>query len=169
MNGIISGNMVGGAAPLRTLILTDADGNEFTGVVTGQEVVFTATDNDVREGLVYASDEGISTGTKNIPGYRTTQGVALVLNNSEFSIPLSQYDQYDYTELQCIIAPLESNATDSVASEKIVLYDAVYETNTSEPISELSKDSENKSINLNITNNTGNMYVIHYFTYREED
>lgn len=67
MSGIISGNMVGGASPLRTLILTDADGNEFTGIVTSSEVIFTATDDDVREGVVYASDGGASVGTMELP------------------------------------------------------------------------------------------------------
>lgn len=63
MSGIICGNMVGGAAPLKTLIIEDADGNQLAGVVVGSEVIFTAVDEDVRKGKVYASDNGVSVGT----------------------------------------------------------------------------------------------------------
>lgn len=66
MSGIIAGNMVGGVAPLKTVILEDADGNQVTGVIVGSEVVFTATDEDVRKGKVYASDHGVSVGTLEI-------------------------------------------------------------------------------------------------------
>ena len=69
MSGIISGNMVGGAAPLKTLVITDDEGNELVGVVTGQETIFTANDNDVTKGKIYATDKGISVGTKEMPPY----------------------------------------------------------------------------------------------------
>ena len=61
---MISGNMVGSYSQLgKTFILTDEYGNEITGVVVDQETVFTATDNDVREGKTYASNDGVSVGT----------------------------------------------------------------------------------------------------------
>ena len=167
---MINGNMIGGSAPLKTVILMDENGNEVTGVVTGSEVIFTATDNDVREGVVYASDAGVSTGTKNIPSYRTTKGVCLVSDGDEFSImDMEKYDRYDYTELQCIIAPLETTIEDSIVSDKIVLNNNVYNTNSSVQLSAVTKDYNNKSIKLNIINNSGKDYVIHFFTYREED
>ena len=76
---MISGNMVGSYSQMgKTFILMDENGNEITGVVVDQETVFTATDNDVREGFVYAGDSGVSTGTKNIPSYHTTEGFKLV-------------------------------------------------------------------------------------------
>ena len=59
----ILGNMVGGGAQFKTVILQDEEGNELTGVVVDSEVIFTAEDNDVRAGKVYASDHGVSTGT----------------------------------------------------------------------------------------------------------
>lgn len=62
----IVGNMVGGGAPLKTVIIVDENNNEYVGVVTGSEVIFTATDSDVLEGKVYASDHGVSTGTLKI-------------------------------------------------------------------------------------------------------
>lgn len=170
MSNVIYGNAVGGgAAPLKTLILEDESGNELFGVVTGSEVIFTATDNDVREGMVYASDNGVSIGTNNIPAYRTEQGVCVIFDGDEFVIDeMFEYSMYDYTQLQCIIAPLNSVASASVASDKIVLFDNVYSMNSLVSLATVSKDANNKTINLNITNNSGKDYVIHYFTYREE-
>lgn len=60
----IAGNLVGSYNSIgKTFILVDENGNELTGVVVDQETIFTATDNDVREGKVYASDNGVSVGT----------------------------------------------------------------------------------------------------------
>ena len=66
MSGAIFGNMIGGVAPLRTVILVDDDGNEVVGIITDSEVVFTAEDSDVRKGKIYASDKGVSVGTLEI-------------------------------------------------------------------------------------------------------
>ena len=64
---MISGNIVGTlSAPLRTIVLTDENGEELLGVITDSEVIFTATDNDVLEGKVYATDSGVSVGTLKI-------------------------------------------------------------------------------------------------------
>ncbi len=64
---MISGNMVGAYSSLgKTFILQDEDGNEITGVVVDSEVIFTATDADVRAGKVYASNDGVSIGTLDV-------------------------------------------------------------------------------------------------------
>ena len=61
---MINGNMVGSYSQIgKTLMLVDEDGNEITGVIVDSEVIFTATDNDVRQGKVYASNDGVSVGT----------------------------------------------------------------------------------------------------------
>jgi uncharacterized protein YabE (DUF348 family) len=61
---MINGNMVGSYSQIgKTFTLVDEDGNEISGVVVDQEVIFTATDSDVRQGKVYASDNGVSVGT----------------------------------------------------------------------------------------------------------
>ena len=61
---MIIGNMVGSYSPMgKTMIIVDENGNELLGVITEGEVIFTATDSDVRSGKVYASDEGVSVGT----------------------------------------------------------------------------------------------------------
>lgn len=167
---MISGNMVGSYSQIgKTFIIQDDNGNEITAVVTDQEQIFTATDNDVREGLVYASSDGVSTGTKNIPAYRTSTGYSVVLPNSNFTIPyLTQYDKYNYTELQCIITLFNSDMNDSVSAEKVVINSVVYNVGTSVALSNVIKDAVNKSIDLNIINNSENTYLIRYFTYKEE-
>jgi hypothetical protein len=61
---IIAGNMVGSYSQIgKTFTFVDADGNEVLGVVTDKETILTATDEDVKKGKVYASDNGISVGT----------------------------------------------------------------------------------------------------------
>ena len=166
---MISGNMVGSYSQMgKTFILVDEDGNEITGVVVDQETVFTAGDNDVREGMVYASDRGVSTGTKNIPSYRTTQGKYIVFAGEEFAIELRQYNQYDYTRFQCIIAPYNTTLNNSVGADKVSIGDNVYLVNSTDVLSNITKDSSLKSINLNLAIDNEVDYVIHYFTYKEE-
>lgn len=168
---MISGNMVGSYSQIgKTFILTDTDGNEITtGVIVNQETVFTATDNDVREGMIYASDEGVSTGTKNIPSYRTSEGYELIVPNSVFAITaLSKNNNFDFTSLQCIITLFNSDIENSNASEKIVINNGVYNVGSNVKITDVTKDHINKSINFNITNNSENYYLIQFFTYKEE-
>ena len=165
----IIGNAVGTYSPMgKTFVLVDENGVELTGVVVGQETVFTATDNDVREGFVYASDGGVSTGTKNIPAYRTTQGMRVIMSGQSFSILLDEYDMYDYTALQCIIAKYNVSSGSKVSTDKVVIFDNVYEVNSTTPLSNVTKNANTKSIDLNIVNNTNEIYVIHLFSYKEE-
>ena len=64
---MISGNMVGSYSQIgKTFVLVDENGNEVTGVIVGSEVIFTATDEDVRAGKVYASNDGVSVGTLDV-------------------------------------------------------------------------------------------------------
>lgn len=168
---MISGNMVGTYSQLgKTFIITDVDGNELTGVVVDQETVFTASDNDVREGMIYASDEGVSIGTKNIPIYRTSAGMQVIIPNSNFSIPMPEYNSYDYTVLQCMISLMDfDNIDNSINTSMIVLNDGVYEVNSVNKLANISKNISTQSIDLNISNDSENYYIIHYFTYREEE
>lgn len=168
---MISGNMVGSYSQMgKTFILLDENGNEITGVVVDQEAIFTAGDNDVREGMVYASDDGVSTGTKNIPAYRTTTGRYMIRPNAKFTIPLAQYKQYDYTVFQCMITLIDqSDINNSVNTSMVSIKDAVYEVNSTTKLSDVLKNEVSQTIDLNITNNSENYYFIHYFTYRKEE
>ena len=163
------GNMIGGgSAPLKTLILTDENGNEVVGVVTESIQVFDATPKDVRINKTFVGDNGIETGENTIT-YRTEQGVQLIRPNKDFVIPLSEYNKYNYTELQCMLTPFNTNFEDSVAVDKVVLKNSVFAVNSTEQISSVTKDDSTKSINFNIVNTSGKIYLIHYFTYCQEE
>lgn len=165
----IFGNMVGGSGSGfgKTFIIEDQDGNEFTAVCVGEETLFTATDNDVREGLVYASDKGVSTGTKNIPSYHTTEGYRFITGGSDFTLQIIHNDKYDFTKFQAIICPYTGTIDGSVAAEKIAINDKVYAVNSTELLATVTKDSETQTINLGITNESENLYLLRYFTYKE--
>jgi hypothetical protein len=166
---MISGNMVGSYSQMgKTFIITDESGAEITGVIVGQEVLFDATDNDVREGKTYASDIGVSTGTKFIPSYVTSEGYVLITNGNQFVIKmLAEDDKYDFTKLQLIICPYNSSIEKSVAAEKIGINEGVYAVNSTELLATVTKDNETKTINLGLTNDSGKPYVLRYFTYKE--
>ena len=164
---MISGNMVGSYSQMgKTFVLVDEDGNELAGVVVSQETVFDATDNDVREGKIYASDEGVSTGTKNIPSYNTTEGFKWIPAGSDFVLYL--YDgMHDYTKLQAIFCPFNTSLDDSVAAEKVAINDCVYPVQSSTFESNISVMEEPASIDFGITNSSDKPWLIRYFTYKE--
>lgn len=167
MSGLY-GNAILSPVSLKTVMLVDENENEIAmGVVVGQETIFTATDNDVRVGSVYASDNGVSTGTKVIPSYHTTEGTKLIAAGSQMSFVLSTEDAYDYTKLQAIICIYNSSISNSVAAEKVVINDNVYSANSTTVLSTISKDSSTKSINLGITNTGSTPCIIRYITYKE--
>jgi hypothetical protein len=159
------GNMVGTYSPIgKTFIIEDEHGNQLTGVVTEQEQIFTATDNDVREGMVYAGDAGVSTGSKNIPAYHTTTGQRLIKAGDDFTILL---DNYDYTELQVMICNYNTSLTNSFSVDRVGIEENIYPVGSTEILSTITKDDSTGSVNLGITNNTEDKFVIRYFTYKE--
>ena len=164
----IYGNMVGGGAPLKTLILQDEEGNEMTGIVVGQEVIFTANAaTDIRDGKVAATDEGVVTGAAIIPNYETSTGVKIIKAGAAFKFSLTLHDMYDYTKLQCLICSYNSSINNSVATDRVVIDNNVYGTNSTVVLATVTKNADDKSINLNIANTSENMYTIRYFTYKE--
>lgn len=166
----IMGNMAGCYSPIgKTFVIADENGNEITGVVTAQEQIFTATDNDVREGLVYASDSGISTGSKVIPAYHTCQGARLITKGSSITIPNMNepLDYYDYTKLQAIICLFNTEVSNSVSAQKIAIEDNVYNVQSTESISIVTKNHETKTIELGIVNDSDTHWVIKFFTSKE--
>lgn len=168
MSGLYGTPVIAPAA-IKTVMLEDGDGNSLTAVVTGEETVFTATDNDVREGMVYASDGGVSTGTKIIPSYHTTEAIRIITAGQELNIPLSASDRYDYTKLQVIICSYNTSLLDSVAAEKVVIDDNVYNVGETTSISTVSKNDIDKTIELGITNNGEVPLILRYFCYKEID
>lgn len=165
----IYGNIVGsgGSGLGKTLIFEDEAGNSFVGVVTDSVKMFDATPADVKIGKTFVSDSGIAEGT-DTKTYRTEHASYLVFPGESFSIPLEQYDQYDYTQFQAMISQFNTTFIDSVVTDKIVIYDAVYNTNSNNKLSGVTKNADTKSVDLNVQNNTDIIYVIHYNTYKEE-
>lgn len=164
---MISGNMVGMYSTFgKTLVLVDEDGNEITGVITENVQVFDATPADVKIGKIFAGDEGVKEGTAKT--YRTTCGRIGIAPGELAVIPLSKYNSYDYTELQCIISEFNTTLLNSVSAIKVVINDKIYVVNSINSVADVTKDVDSKSINLNFINDGENDIVIHFFTYREE-
>lgn len=151
----------------KTYIFVDEEGNEVAGTLVEQETVLTATTNDVREGKVFVSETGLKTGEKFIPSYVITEGYRIITNGSVFAIPLAELNKYDFTKLQVIVCPWGGSLVGSVAAEKVGIDENVYAANSTEIISPITRDNENKKIDLGITNNSGSLYVLRYFTYKE--
>lgn len=165
---MIIGNIVGGKPLIKSYILETEDGQEIPAVLTSQEVVFTATPNDIREGKVAATGSGVVTGEKVIPSYQTCQGSKVVLPGETLSITnLTANNNYDYTKLQVIVCLYNTTLYDSVAAEVVAIDDGVFNVRSIDSISNVTKDHKNKSIELGITNNFEVPCVIRYFTYKE--
>lgn len=168
MNGVISGNMVGGgSAPLKTVILEDENGNEVVGIVTESPVILTARPSDIKIGKTAAIDSGVVEGENTI-NYRTEVSNRLILPGEDFSIPLYDYNQYDYTKFQCIIVVFDSDYNTNVELLGVSINDSIFSAETSEKVSDITKNHNTKSIDLNLTNTTDKIYSIRYFTYHEE-
>nr|DAF80847.1 MAG TPA: hypothetical protein [Bacteriophage sp.] len=166
---MIYGNPVGGAISPKTFELQyNNTATPIIATVVGQETIFDATENDVRKGMTFASNAGVKVGTKDIPAYRTVQGAIIIEPEESFSILLKQYSQYDYTQLQCLISKFNTTINDSVAVDRVVIGDKVYAVNSTTELSSVEKNSDTESINLNITNNTSDAFVLRFFTYKEE-
>lgn len=56
-------NVSGGFGMPKSFVLVDEDNNEYTGVVVGEEVVFTATAADIVKGKTAGTSEGVVVGT----------------------------------------------------------------------------------------------------------
>ena len=165
----IYGNMIGSSGGIlgKTVEIISDDGVDLIGVVVDQEQILDAKPSDVRIGKKVVSDSGIIEGTNTI-NYRTQSGSRLIKPGQSFSIPLTMYNQYDYTKFQGIIVLFNSDYSDSAETMAITINDSVFSATNYNKLSDITKNIDTKSIDLNITNNSDNIYSIRYFTYREE-
>jgi hypothetical protein len=160
----IVGNMAGCYSPMgKTFIITDENGNELTGVITDQEQIFTATDNDVREGFVYASDAGISTGTKDIPSYYTRCGHKFVLAGKQVTLTAPEYN---YKNLMITISTYDTSVDKSVVPTHISVGNEIYAVGNSTKLSDITVDADNGLIDFGITVNEKS--VLRYCITKEE-
>lgn len=147
-------------------ILQDEDGTEWPAVLVDEETVFDATANDIREGKIAATDDGVITGTKEIPSYYVTEGYRAITAGSTFETPTLTH--YNFTKIQAIICPFSKSLAGSVAAEKVVIGENVYPVNSTEIVASVTRDDVKKRINLGFTNDSKSIYVLRYITYKEE-
>ena len=152
----------------KSYLLIDDDGKGIPAVLVDEETIFTAKETDVREGKIFVNDAGVKTGTKIIPSYNTTEGFFMVLPGGNMSIPFTdKRDLYDYTKFQAIICPFNTSLADSVGAEKVSMNDKLYHVQSTNAISNVTKDTTSRNINLGIKNESGKIAIIYYVTYKE--
>lgn len=168
---MITGNIIGAMTKYKTpdiSILVDEDGNEYPAILTADEVVITADENDLRLGETAILKDGIGVGEKFIPSYHTTEGRVIVPNGSEYKITLlRQYDRYNFTKFQAMICDFNTSDIDSTSVHTISLHGNVYSARSDMSMSSVSKNHSDKSISLGIINNTGKPQILRFFTYKE--
>ena len=150
----------------KMFILVDEDGNEYPAVVVSEETVFDATANDIREGKIAATEEGVTVGTKEIPTYVTEEGTKLIRAGNQLVIGTIG-DNYDYTKLLAMVCKYNKNASNSVAVEKTCINGYVYPVSSTEVLSAVIVDHDAKAIDLGLKNDTSSMVIIRYMTYKE--
>lgn len=163
---MIYGNTVGGSGGGfgKTFIIQDAAGNELVGVVVDKQVVFDATANDIRLGKVAATQNGVTTGEKEIPIYNTNAGSKVIDNGSKFVLYMKNYD---YTNFQAIVCLFNTSLSNSVAAEKVVIDNNVYPVKSTVADAAVTKNDDLTQIDFGITNNTGSPCLIRYVMYKE--
>ena len=157
----------GSGEPAKTIVLRDEEGNEFVAVLVDEEVDFTATADDIREGKVAATDDGVTIGEKYIPTYLATQGHRAIMPGKSFSLKLSDNDLYDYTKFQAMLCSYNKSMNDSVSCDRVVINDNLYDVLSTVSLGEMQLNHENKSIELGIVNETSSPYLIRFFTFKE--
>ena len=167
---MIIGNTVGAILKTPdTFIIVDEEGRELTAVSSGEEVDLNATANDIRKGLLAANNFGLVEGEKDIPDYYAYEGSRIITKGSKVTLPNinPEIDSYDYTKLQGIICLYNTNLSDSVAAEKVALLDKVYNVQSVDPISAITKNHSSKNIEFGIVNDSDITWVMRYFLYKE--
>ena len=148
-----------------TYILVDEDGNEMAAVAMDERVELTADkDLDIRSGTTAITNDGVVTGTKEIPACVTAQGVRVISAGSDVTLV---HTDYDYTKLQALFCAFNTSLNDSVATEKVVINDAVYNVSSTEALSTVTKDHDNTRIVFGITNDSDSRCLTRYFMYKE--
>lgn len=143
-------------------ILIDEDGNEIPAILVGEEVVFTATEEDIRLGAVAATEKGVTVGKKEIPAYHTTEGRRTVKSGRELTIPMYS-DKCQYSKLQVIIC------SEDCCAEMVVFDDKLYSAKSTTPLSEVTVDTKTQTIKLGYTNDTGKDLLIRYMSIKEDE
>jgi hypothetical protein len=149
-----------------TFILVDDNGIEVAAYLSEEEVPLTATTNDIRMGTTAVIEEGVVTGEKEIPAYYVTEGYRLVSNGALFTISVGHYD---YSKLQAVFCKYNTTLNNSVYTDRVSINNSVYDVMSTNALTSVVKDFDNKCINFGFTNDSGSRYLIRYFLFKEVD
>ena len=163
----IYGNAIGCVGMAQTYVFEDEEGNEVYGVIVQSETELTATENDIRLGKLAVTGIGLTNGHKEIPSYNTSEGIAVIPVNGDYSIKLPVVKNYDYTKLQVIACLFSGSLSNSVAAEKVVIEDNVYAVGNSTKLASVFKNSDTQTIEMGVVNTSGVPILLRYFTYKE--
>lgn len=150
----------------KTYILMDEDGNEIPAVLVDEPVEITATANDIRIGTTAVTGDGVTVGTKEIPSYHTVSGYKLVTAGSKFTLAIKHYE---YTKLQAILCGFNKTVANSISAEKVLIENHIYSVRSTAVESSVTIDAAKKQIDFGLTNDSGSIYLIRYFSYKEID
>lgn len=152
-----------------TIVLQDEAGYEVVAVLTDEPVTLTATENDIRMGTTAVTNFGVTEGTKVIPSYHIREGYKIVTPGS--TVFLTNQDNtvndYDYTKMQAMICLFNANEADSVSTTKVSINDGVYNVQSTELLSSVTKNHESKNVEFGITNDSSSMWILRFFMYKE--
>lgn len=148
-----------------TYVLTNSDGTKRAYAVKNKDeaITLTAQCDDIRLGSTAITNVGYTEGTKDIPAYHSQTGRQIIQAGAIVKIPIIDYD---YTKFQATIAKYNTSINDSLNVYISTIDNGVYRAGTTEKIADITKDTENETINLGITVNEKS--VLRYFTMREE-
>jgi hypothetical protein len=166
---MILGNKVGGSRDAKTYKVVLTDGETELGIFdcacVDEYTEFTAHPEDVAEGKVFACDEGVCVGTNDYTRCRVTHGEHEVYPGVEFMITLENDHQWDYTYFTGMIYPKREDGKKVI--EKLIMDDGVYDL-TGKKVADVIKDPSDMTVRLNLANMTDRIYILSYFTYRED-
>lgn len=158
----------GGGTEETAYILEDETGHQVYAALVSEETIVDATPNDIRAGVTAITESGITVGEKEIPAYHVTEGVELVIAGREFRIRIPERDRYQYTKLQAILCPFNSTPDKSVSADKVCINDNIYAAGETISLATVTLDHDTKEVVLGIVNDTDSIFVIRYFSYKEE-
>ena len=153
----IIGNMVGGTSKISVVQMYLEDGTVLEGVVADDAPALDATAQDIRKGKTAITTNGVTVGE-----YAAQRAISssISINAGDACVIPFEDGTYDYAAFQCVITSSGAIKYASI-NNKIVSVDGT-------EISTITKDVNTKSINLNFTNDSEDIYEILYTTYRDD-
>lgn len=146
-------------------VLANADGSQkiYAQLSSREPIKLTAGANDIRLNTSAITNEGYTEGTKDIPAYFSGYGKKILPANTEVTIT---NHEADYKSIMITISSYNTSMSDSVNVKYSSVDNSIYETNSTNKISDITKDTSNEQIKLGIT--VTEKSVLRYFVVREE-